>query len=167
MRCGRFSLGSFQLGALSWKKNKNKRCNFNNQAIKPWQADKLNSHELSDIQYVITCHEVLLVNMSLEPLKNEKKMTWNTWNKACCKGFLTTGYKTTMQCYPSGMYTNNNASTEQYLHSILEQLLFLKWKELELSIVRICLHFWCVVWYAVPWLCTLPPDEWIQLSLQL
>lgn len=44
---------------------------------------------------------------------NEKKMRWNTWNKACVRDALQLTMKTTMPCDPSEMYTNNCTSMEK------------------------------------------------------
>ena len=50
MRCGRFSLGSYQLGDLSWKMKE--RCNsFDNPVFVPWPILSMDGHELSENLY--------------------------------------------------------------------------------------------------------------------
>lgn len=36
-------------------------------------TDKIGGHELSDLQYVITYHDVLLINTTLEPFEMKKR----------------------------------------------------------------------------------------------
>lgn len=76
-----------------------------------------------------------------------------------CEGCLTADYKDHHAVWSiRNVHKRLYLHGENCLHSLLGQLhvVYLKLKKMELCIVGSYLHFWCVVWYTIPSLCTLP-----------
>lgn len=76
-----------------------------------------------------------------------------------CEGCLTADYEDHHAVWSiRNVHKQLYLHGENCLHSLLGQLhvVYLKLKKMELCIVGSYLHFWCVVWYTIPSLCTLP-----------